>query len=185
MKIIIRDARGNVVRTYTENMREPSLPPPNVPQYWFEKTESVDGSAGLHRFVWNLRYEPPKALPASYYGPILQYTEYALADHAIPHESPRQQPQGPLVVPGGYTVELTVDAHTYRQPLTVKLDPRVVRNRVRRSAAVRSADAGIEEQCNALAKALALWKELNDELVKANPLNLPVDAEVPTSSRTP
>lgn len=125
VKIIIRDANGNVVRTYTGNMSEPKLPPANVPEYWFEKTEPVDGSAGLHRFVWDLRYDSPKALPASYYGPILQYTEYTLADHAIPHETPRQQPEGPLVAPGDYTVELTVDGQTYRQPLTVKLDPRV------------------------------------------------------------
>ncbi len=75
--------------------------------------------------MWNLRYDAPRALPASYYGPILQYTQYTLADHAIPHETPRQQPQGPLVVPGNYTVELTAEGQTYRQSLTVKLDPRV------------------------------------------------------------
>ena len=263
--ITIRDASGNVVRTYTGNMSEPKLPPPNVPEYWFEKTESVDGSAGLHRFVWNLRYDSPKALPASYYGPILQYTEYTLADHAIPHETPRQQLQGPLVVPGNYTVELTVDGQTYRQPLAVKLDPRVHaseedlgvqmaqarrivsgmnvsydkynklealtdaldarRKKEKAETAgldsdlnsnldkqikavaegthelpglgpvnrdlghllfgIESADQrpsapqvqAVEEECSALAKALALWKELNSGLAKQNPMNLPVDTE--------
>jgi len=259
-QITIRDASGNVVRTYTGNMSEPRLPPPNVPEYWFEKTESVDGSAGLHRFVWDLRYDSPKALPASYYGPILQYTEYTLADHAIPHETPRQQPQGPLVVPGNYTVELTVDGQTYRQPLTVKLDPRVRASnedleaqlaQARRLASgmnvshdeyrklealtkaleeqrkktktdtaeldkrikavaegthelpglgpvnrdlgrllfgIESADQrpsgpqlqAVEEECSALTKALALWKQLNDGLAKGNPLNLPVDTEEPS-----
>ncbi len=125
VSITIRDADGNEVRKFTGNMREPNLPPANVPEYWFGNTASVDGTAGLHRFVWDLRYDSPEALPASYYGPILQYTEYTLADHAIPHETPRRQPQGPLVVPGDYTIELTVDGHTYRQQLTVKLDPRV------------------------------------------------------------
>ena len=124
-EITIRDANGNVVRRYTGSVSEPKLPPPNVPDYWFKTTKSVDGNAGLHRFVWDLRYDSPKALPASYYGPILQYTEYTLADHAIPHETPRQQPQGPLVVPENYTVELSVDGKTYKQPLSVKLDPRV------------------------------------------------------------
>ncbi len=123
--ITIRDARGNAVRTFTGAMRKPDLPPANVPEYWFARTASVEASAGLHRFVWDLRYDSPRALPASYYGPILQYTEYTLADHAIPHETPRRQPQGPLVVPGAYTVELTVDGQTVRQPLTVTLDPRV------------------------------------------------------------
>jgi photosystem II stability/assembly factor-like uncharacterized protein len=123
--ITLRDARGNVVRRFTNAMSEPRLPPANVPEYWFRKTLSVDTTAGLHRFVWDLRYNPPRALPASYFGPILQYTEYTLADHAIPHETPRRQPQGPLVVPGDYTVEFTAGGQTFRQPLTVRLDPRV------------------------------------------------------------
>ena len=123
--ITIRDAMGNIVRTFTSKMPEPSLPPANVPEYWFANTVSVDGNAGLHRFVWDLRYPQPKALPASYYGPILQYTEYTLADHAIPHETPRRQPQGPLAVPGEYTVEFSAGGHTLKQPLRVLLDPRV------------------------------------------------------------
>lgn len=123
--VVIRDAAGRVVRRYTALMPEPHLPPANVPEYWFENVRSLDGSAGLHRFVWDLRYDAPKALPASYYGPILQYTEYTTADHAIPHETPRQQPQGPLVVPGNYTVELTANGQTQRQTVHVMLDPRV------------------------------------------------------------
>ncbi len=265
-EITIRDASGNMVRRYTANMSEPKLPPANVPEYWFEKTESVDGSAGLHRFVWDLRYDSPEALPASYYGPILQYTEYTLADHAIPNETPRQQPQGPLVVPGNYTVELTVDGQTYRQPLTVKLDPRVHaseedlqvqlaqarrivggmsvsydeykkleaqtnaldqhkkekpetvtadldkqlkavaegthespglgpinRDLGRLLFGIESADQrpsapqlqAVDEECSALTKALALWKELNDGLAKQNPLNLPVDTAVPITGCAP
>jgi hypothetical protein len=34
-------------------------------------------------------------------------------------------PQGPLVLPGKYEVRLTVEGRTYRQPLEVKMDPRV------------------------------------------------------------
>ena len=123
--ISIRDARGNLVRTYTGVSAEPDLPPPNVPEYWFATPTTVENTPGLHRLVWDLRYPSPRTLPASYYGPILQYTEYTLADHAIPHETPRQQPQGPLVVPGIYTIEFTAGGQTFRQPLTVDLDPRV------------------------------------------------------------
>ncbi|MGP8251903.1 MAG: VPS10 domain-containing protein [Terracidiphilus sp.] len=266
VEITIRDANGNVVRRYTGSMSEPKLTLPNVPEYWFGTTKSVDGSAGLHRFVWDLRYDSPKALPASYYGPILQYTEYTLADHAIPHETPRQQPQGPLVVPGNYTVELSVDGETYRQPLTVKLDPRVhaleedlevqgalarrivtgmnvsygeykklealtaaldelkkqgkpeaetadLEKQIKAVAegthalpglgpvnrdlgrllfGIESADQrpsapqlqAVEEQCSALTNVLALWKHLNDGLAKQNPLNLPVDREVPSTGCT-
>ncbi len=123
--ITIRDANGDVVRSFSGKTREPDLPLPNVPEYWFATPASLEKVPGLHRFVWDLRYEAPRTLPASYYGPILQYTEYTLADHAIPHETPRQQPQGPLVVPGLYTVEFNAGGLSSKQPLTVKLDPRV------------------------------------------------------------
>jgi len=123
--ITIRDAKGEVARKFTATSTEPNLPLPNVPEYWFAKPGIVDQTAGLHRFVWDLRYESPRTLPASYFGPILEYTEYTLADHAIPYETPRQQPQGPLVVPGKYTVELSAGGKTVTQPLVVKLDPRV------------------------------------------------------------
>ena len=123
--ITIRDASGNVVRTFTGVLTDPKLPPANVPEYWFATPGAVYKTPGLHRFIWDLRYDSPRVLPASYYGAILEYTEYTLADHAIPYETPRQQPQGPLVVPGSYTIEFTAGGQTVKQPLTVTLDPRV------------------------------------------------------------
>ena len=74
--------------------------------------------------------EPPvfsaAALPYGYYGELLEYTEYTLAGvHAVPGFTPRQQPRGPLVVPGQYTAELRVGGQTLRGTLTVELDPRV------------------------------------------------------------
>src|ERR1039458_7556873 len=80
---------------------------------------------GVNRFAWNLRYPPPLSLPYGYYGELLDYAEYTLADHAIAGQTPRVQPQGPLVVPGNYTLELRVAGQTLRQPLTIELDPRV------------------------------------------------------------
>jgi hypothetical protein len=85
----------------------------------------VPKGAGMHRFVWNLRDPNPKVLPFGYSGGLLTYVEYTLADHAIPGETPRDQPEGPLVPPGQYVVALTVGGTTYREPLTVKPDPRV------------------------------------------------------------
>jgi hypothetical protein len=55
----------------------------------------------------------------------LNYIEYTLPDHAVFGNTPINQPPGPFVVPGQYEVVLTVDGKTYRQPLTVTLDPRV------------------------------------------------------------
>lgn len=161
--ITIRDAAGNVVRKYTGKMPEPNLPLPNVPEYWFAKTTSVDGGAGLHRFVWDLRYDAPNALPASYFGPILQYTEYTLPDHAIPHETPRQQPQGPLVLPGDYTVEFTANGETQKQTLHVGLDPRVTASQAdladqlsvaQRLVTAMSVSYGVYHQADAMTEAL-------------------------------
>ena len=36
-----------------------------------------------------------------------------------------KEPHGPWVLPGTYSVRLTVDGKSYKQPLTVKMDPRV------------------------------------------------------------
>jgi photosystem II stability/assembly factor-like uncharacterized protein len=123
--ITIRDANGNIIRKFTGAGAEPDIPLPNVPEYWFAKPSTVYNTAGMHRFIWDLRYESPTILPFGYYGAILPYTEYTLADHAIPYETPRQQPQGPLAVPGLYTVEFTAGGQTEKVPLTLKLDPRV------------------------------------------------------------
>jgi photosystem II stability/assembly factor-like uncharacterized protein len=121
----ILNEQGKRVREYSSltPSRVPSVP--NVPEYWFAGPDILEKSAGAHRFVWNLREDDPPALTYSYYGNLLDYTEYTLTDHAIPGETPRYQPQGPLVPPGKYEVVLNVDGKSYRQPLTVELDPRV------------------------------------------------------------
>ncbi len=121
----IRDAEGNVVREISSQAKERDLPLPNVPAYWFEPPEALPKAAGHNRFVWNLRYPPPLPLPFGYFGSLLEYTEYTLADHAIPGSTPREQPPGPLALPGVYTVELKVEGQTLRKPLTMTLDPRV------------------------------------------------------------
>ena len=105
--------------------KPPDLPLPNVPGYWFGPVEALPKVAGHNRFVWDLRYPAPRSLPFGYFGSLLEYTEYTLADHAIPGDTPREQPQGPLVLPGNYRVELRVAGRTLEQPLTIELDPRL------------------------------------------------------------
>ena len=121
----VYDNQGKEVRRFSNEAKAADLPPPNVPSYWFAPVAKLPKAAGLNRFVWDLRYPPPLTLPYGYYGKLLEYTEYTLADHAIPGNTPREQPQGPLVVPGNYTVELSALGQVVRQPLTVKLDPRL------------------------------------------------------------
>ena len=123
--LVIKDEAGAVVRRFSTSDKAPDLPLPNVPGYWFGAEFSLPTAAGLNRFVWDLRVAPPKALPYSYGGDLLKYTEYTLADHSIPGNTPRQQPVGPLVLPGKYSVELTVGGQTYKQEIMVRQDPRV------------------------------------------------------------
>jgi len=66
----------------------------------------------MHRFVWDLRLPPPPALVHEY--PI----------SAIRGDTPKE-PLGPFVLPGLYTVRLTVDGAVHSRTLTVKMDPRV------------------------------------------------------------
>jgi photosystem II stability/assembly factor-like uncharacterized protein len=124
--VTIADARGNVVRSYTSSTSAAApMLPGNVPGYWFAPPATLTKSRGLNRFAWNLRYPNPKILPFGYFGGLLEYVEYTLAEHAIPGRTPRDQPEGPLALPGEYTVELSAGGRKWRQPLGIAPDPRV------------------------------------------------------------
>ena len=126
LKLTIFDEKGGQVASFSSQLPPDNAPPANVPSYWFAPPTELTKLPGVNRFVWELRYPPPASLPYSYYGELLEYTEYTLADHSIPSLTPRQQLRGPRIVPGKYTVELGYgDQHTLRQPLTVEIDPRV------------------------------------------------------------
>jgi hypothetical protein len=110
----IFDSKNRLVRRYAntdkpEPVAEEEL---DIPTYWIRPPQILFGAAGSHRFVWDLHYPPPP-------GPRGQYPIAA-----IYQDTPRM-PRGPAVLPGVYTVKLTVDGKTYSQPLTVKMDPRV------------------------------------------------------------
>ena len=112
----ILDSSGAVLRRYSS--ADPAAPTPEtlrtqlIPPYWPLLTGPLPASPGMHRVVWDLRASAPAAT----------HDEYPIA--AVPHRTPLT-PEGPLVLPGVYTVRLTVDGHSQSQPLTVKLDPRV------------------------------------------------------------
>jgi len=84
----------------------------NIPTYWIRPSQVLSTQAGMQRFVWNLHYPPPEG----------QRPEYPIA--AIYGDTERH-PLGPWVLPGNYTVKLTVNGRSYTQPLTVKMDLRV------------------------------------------------------------
>ncbi|HTA54793.1 MAG TPA: hypothetical protein VK755_08640 [Candidatus Acidoferrales bacterium] len=109
----IYDDSGRLVRRYASDDSLP-LPIPHFdkPSYWERNFVRPSTSAGMHRFVWDLREAPPRAL------------QQDLPISAVPDETPRT-PQGPLVVPGRYTVRLEADGRTLQQPMEVAMDPRV------------------------------------------------------------
>ncbi len=109
----VRDSAGALVRRYaSDDPPQTMLTGTNVPPYWPRPWQPLAASAGMHRFVWDMHYPPPAA--ASFGYPI----------SASPRNTP-VVPQGVWVMPGRYTVRLTVDGKSYQQSLTVKLDPRV------------------------------------------------------------
>ena len=125
IQLAVYDLRGNLVRSYSSNGAASLDYKINVPGYWLAPAPLLSKEAGMHRFVWDLRYPDPEQLLYTYYGVHVDYFEYTLADHAIPHNTPWHEPQGPMVVPGQYEIRLTVDGKTLRQPIVVKLDPRL------------------------------------------------------------
>jgi photosystem II stability/assembly factor-like uncharacterized protein len=112
----ILDAQGKVVRKFFSTdkpgITSEDLAKELIPRYWIRMPRILSPGAGMHRWVWDLRYPSPKATRMDY--PI----------SAIPGDTPRS-PQGPMAVPGQYTVRLTANGHTFTEPLTVKMDPRV------------------------------------------------------------
>jgi hypothetical protein len=125
VKLSIYDAQNHLVREFTDVPSAFDKAPANAPEYWFAPPPALSKNPGLNRFAWDLRYPPMKAMHYSYYGNLPDYIEYTGSDHAIPGKFPRELQPGPFVVPGEYSLVLSVDGKTYRQPLTVTVDPRV------------------------------------------------------------
>jgi photosystem II stability/assembly factor-like uncharacterized protein len=109
----IVDGGGAVVRRYrSDDPPEPPVEGRNIPDYWIRPPLPLSAAAGLHRFVWDLRYPPPAVLERTY--PI-----------AAVYRNTPAEPRGPWALPGAYTVRLTVGARTLTRPLRLKIDPRV------------------------------------------------------------
>ena len=87
----ILDAGGKVVRRYSStDTPEPTLEELEkqlIPLYWIRMPRVLPGDAGMHRWVWDLRYTTPVA------------THYEYPISAVPHETPRA-PQGPAGAAG-------------------------------------------------------------------------------------
>jgi hypothetical protein len=109
----IKDGAGQTVRKYSSADKPAAIDPMlNIPTYWLRPPQVLSAAPGTHRFLWDMHYAPLPDIEANY--PI----------SAVPHNTVPEA-TSPWVMPGAYTVVLTVNGKSYSQPLTVKMDPRV------------------------------------------------------------
>ena len=158
----ILDAKGEVVRRYSSadkplfSMEE--MQKQLIPLYWIRQPQQLPTGAGMHRWVWGLHYAPPAT----------RSHEFPIA--AIPHDTPRS-PLGPTVLPGTYTVRLTVDGKTSTAPLTIKMDPRV-----------KTSAVGLEKKFQDETRLAAIMNETTVALIQATSIRDQLDKLTPEAA---
>ncbi|MGH9608110.1 MAG: sialidase [Bryobacteraceae bacterium] len=106
-QLAILDARGNVIRSL----------------------QGPAGKPGLNRWVWDLRYDSPALVKLRTAAPdnpfIWEEPRFRGKDwRPINHWGIEPAEVGPVVIPGKYSVRLTVNGHSYTQPIEILQDPR-------------------------------------------------------------
>ncbi len=111
--LTIKDAQGKLIRRFSSADKPQKL---TANQYfqdgWIAPEKILSAKAGMHRFVWDLRHPRARSL------------NYGFKMTAVWHDGTPIGPQGALVLPGDYSVELEAGKKTMRQIFTVKMDPR-------------------------------------------------------------
>jgi len=158
----ILDAAGKLVRRYSSTDKAKPIseiaPKHPIPMYWVREDKILSAEAGMHRFVWDVRYAAPKSLSHGY--PI----------SAILHDTPLE-PLGPWALPGRYTVKLTVSGKTWTQSVVLKMDPRVKSTPAelaQQFAMQRASAAGMDESFEVLETLHSVRGQIADRISKAN-----------------
>jgi photosystem II stability/assembly factor-like uncharacterized protein len=113
VELQILDSKGNLVRSYSSAPIPPlGQPLPPTPAFWARQPRPLPTTAGEHRVTWDMLYPTPPAL----------FFDQSIG--AVPEDTPFI-PEGPMALPGNYTVKLTVDGVSYTQPVRLRQDPRL------------------------------------------------------------
>lgn len=114
VKLEILDNQGQIIRTFSSADEHSKIDSTSLPHptYWIRPDQKLGLSPGHHRYVWDLRYEPPKGARQGY-------------SIAAVYKNTPNGPVGPFVAPGTYQVRLTVDGEVSEKPIEIVMDPRV------------------------------------------------------------
>ncbi|HLO83140.1 MAG TPA: hypothetical protein VK166_19390, partial [Chitinophagaceae bacterium] len=150
LTIEILDAKGTLVSKYSSLDKPYVKPADNVPDYWVRPQQFLSKNKGAKRFFWDMRYSALNIPPSYPIGAVYQNTA--------------PSPTAPFVMPGTYTVRLTVDGQSYTQPLKVKMDPRV-----KTSLKDLQAQHDLSKQIYDARKALVAYAPKTEETFKEKP----------------
>jgi photosystem II stability/assembly factor-like uncharacterized protein len=152
----IVDAAGKLVRKFSSDDKplDVDWKKINPPDYWARPFQPLRNEAGMQRFVWDLTYPNPPS------------DDYDLPISAVVRNTPFV-PQGPLVMPGRYTVRLTVNGRTFIQPLTIQMDPRV-----------KTPSSGLQQQFDLSMKAYDGIRRVHQMTAIVKGLNAPNDQQI-------
>jgi hypothetical protein len=177
----VLDARNRVVRRYTSADSLPWKMPDNataaVPLYWYRTPQVLSAMPGLHRFQWDVRYQPLPALRGQGEG--------GLPIAATPHNTAPGS-GAPFVAPGIYTLRLNVGGKTYAQPITVVQDPRVATSPAAMHEVYALTDSmywTLSKLQESIGQATAFRQRLTDSVAAARVIAI-LDAPAPPDTST-
>jgi hypothetical protein len=133
--LVFKDGAGRVVRAFSSEPED---------EAGLARELRVPKSAGMNRFVWNMRHADARGVP----GDVL--TERGLT--------------GPVVPPGRYAVELTVEGQTRAAGIEIRTDPQV-----------KASAADLEAQCAFLLRVRDKLSETHDAINQLRDVRRQVD----------
>jgi hypothetical protein len=156
VKLEIFDDHGKLVRGLSSKEKKGFEQPPEWPDQVKEVT-TIPSGEGMNRYAWNLRWEPPIKIPGAFYV--------------------GNGPQGPLALPGHYTVKLTAGSQSQTQPFEIVLDPRVknvtatdLQKQFELSMQVRNANSELHRSVNQIRELRTQLKALQQRFGEDSPL---------------